>query len=209
MQRAIAAAQNSRLGNGGAAHRLIGWSGFVDHGHHAAFERQAFLELGGYDESFSHNEDAEFDTRLVRSGRRIYMNGDIAVTYFPRSDLISLMGQYFRHGRGRASTLIKHRSLPRVRQVLPVAVVSAIVLSAGLAMLQPWFLLLPLLYAATCLLWGLGLAVRCKDSCLTFTGAAAVVMHLSWGAGFLARLAGWRPPQPSAGAPRAADSPRL
>jgi succinoglycan biosynthesis protein ExoA len=199
MQRAIAAAQNSRLGNGGSAHRLIGWSGFVEHGHHAGFDRRTFLELGGYDESFSHNEDAEFDTRLTRAGRRIYLNGDIPVTYFPRADLVSLARQYFRHGRGRASTLIKHRTRPRMRQVLPVAIVLANALSLGLAIFQPSFLLLPLLYALLCLLWGAALAIRERDACLAFSGIAAIVMHVSWGTGFLARLAGWRGPQADAG----------
>src|SRR5262245_48947790 len=65
LQKAIAAAQNSKLGNGGAAHRLPGRSGFVDHGHHAAFDLRTFLELGGYDETFTHNEDAELDRRMV------------------------------------------------------------------------------------------------------------------------------------------------
>src|SRR5262245_60443564 len=59
LQRGIAAAQNSRLGNGGALHRTANSSRYVDHGHHAAFERKAFLAVGGYDESFTHNEDAE------------------------------------------------------------------------------------------------------------------------------------------------------
>ncbi len=53
LQRAIAAAQNSRLGNGGSAHRLGGISGYVSHGHHAIFDRREFLRVGGYDESFS------------------------------------------------------------------------------------------------------------------------------------------------------------
>ena len=35
LQRAIAEAQNSRLGNGGSAHRLAGGGAWVDHGHHA------------------------------------------------------------------------------------------------------------------------------------------------------------------------------
>ena len=49
MQRAIACVQNSRLGNGGSAHRSEGISGLVDHGHHAAFDRAFFLRIGGYD----------------------------------------------------------------------------------------------------------------------------------------------------------------
>ena len=207
MQRAIAAAQNSRMGNGGSAHRLIGWSGYVEHGHHAGFDRRTFLELGGYDESFTHNEDAELDARLTGSGRRIYLNGDIAVTYFPRADLVSLARQYFRHGRGRASTLLKHRSQPRVRQLLPAAVVLGVALSAALAALQPSFLLAPLIYALACLGCGVALAMRDRDRCLLLSGAAAMVMHLSWGTGFLARLAGWRGPQRSKGGRSATAQP--
>ncbi|MEJ0048194.1 MAG: glycosyltransferase [Rhodospirillales bacterium] len=60
IQRAIAAAQSGRLGNGGSAHRTAGASCFVDHGHHAAFDRAVFQRLGGYDTRFTHNEDAEF-----------------------------------------------------------------------------------------------------------------------------------------------------
>ena len=60
-ERAAAAAQNSVLGNGGAAHRNETAGRWVDHGHHALMTIDAFRAVGGYDESFSHNEDAELD----------------------------------------------------------------------------------------------------------------------------------------------------
>ena len=73
-QKAVAAAQNSRLGTGGSAHRGGGGrSGWVDHGHHALFEMAAFLGVGGYDETFSHNEDAELDARLRQAGAGIWL----------------------------------------------------------------------------------------------------------------------------------------
>ena len=122
MQRAIAAAQNSLLGNGGSAHRLPGWSGFVDHGHHAAFDRKTFLELGGYDETFPFNEDAEFDRRLTTSGRRIFLDGANAIEYYPRDRFRSLSRQYYAFGRGRARTVVKHGAMPRLRQLAPVGV---------------------------------------------------------------------------------------
>src|SRR3954468_4479554 len=87
LQRGIAAAQNSRLGNGGSLHRVGTVSRSVEHGHHAAFLRKTFLALGGYDESFTHNEDAEFDIRLRKSGVRLWLGAELAVTYFPRSSL--------------------------------------------------------------------------------------------------------------------------
>ena len=67
-QRAVAAAQNCRLGHGGAPHRAKVPSHYVDHGHHAAFDRAAFLSVGGYDETFSHNEDAELDVPAPQGG---------------------------------------------------------------------------------------------------------------------------------------------
>jgi succinoglycan biosynthesis protein ExoA len=194
LQKAIAAAQNSRLGNGGSAHRLLGRSGLVEHGHHAAFDRRVFLELGGYDESFTHNEDAEFDKRLVKSGRQIYLDSDATVVYYPRADLRSLARQYFSYGWGRASTVVKHTAMPRLRQMLPVAALLGSLFSLALATLDLRFLALPLAYLSVCAIWGLGLALRERDPCLALTGAAAIVMHMSWGTGFLLRLCS-RPPE--------------
>jgi succinoglycan biosynthesis protein ExoA len=194
LQMAIAAAQNSRLGNGGAAHRVAGQSGLVEHGHHAAFNRHTFLELGGYDETFAFNEDAEFDKRMVQAGKRIYLEGDALITYYPRADLKSLARQYFNHGWGRASTLLKHRSLPRLRQMLPVAALLGSLLSLGLAAVHPAFALLPLAYLLACVAWGVAIAAGNRQMCLAFAGVAAVVMHMSWATGFLWRLArAWRP----------------
>ena len=189
VQRAIAAAQNSRMGNGGSPHRNPGRSGFVEHGHHAAFDRDVFLELGGYDESFSHNEDAEFDIRLVKTGRRIYLDGDAVVTYFPRAAFSSLMHQYFSYGAGRASTFLKHRALPGLRQLLPVTALIACSVSLLLALFDPRFLAIPLAYAFACLAWGASLAVSRRDTCLVLSGIAAMVMHVSWGSGFIVRAA--------------------
>lgn len=188
MQRGIAAAQNSRLGNGGSAHRLGLRSEWVDHGHHAAFDRAFFLSIGGYDESFTHNEDAELDQRARAAGGRIWLCADHPVTYFPRKDLASLARQYMKHGAGRARTLLKHRLRPKPRQMAPV-----IALLANLAALlaAPFWtpaLLVPALYAALCLGWSGGLAIRQRDPWLATAGLAAMTMHMAWGLGFLRSL---------------------
>ena len=187
LQRAIAAAQNSVIGNGGSAHRVAGRSGYVDHGHHAAFDRRDFVELGGYDESFTHNEDAEFDVRLVRSGRRIYLS-DVSITYFPRSDFVSLARQYFNFGWGRANTIIKHRARPKLRQIMPLLVLVGCSGALLMSIVHHLFLLPVGLYAGACIGWGLVAAYRQGDTCLSASGPAAMVMHLSWGVGAAARI---------------------
>jgi succinoglycan biosynthesis protein ExoA len=188
LQRGIAAAQNSRFGNGGALHRLGNGSRYVDHGHHAAFDRRTFLAVGGYDESFTHNEDAELDIRLRNSGERIWLCSELAISYFPRNSLGALARQYFNHGSGRARTMLKHRCAPKIRQLLPLAALgmNVVSLAAGLGFGWP-FLLPSLAYMGTCLSGGLFLAWSERDPAGCAAGPAAIVMHQSWAAGFIYR----------------------
>lgn len=185
LQRAIAAAQSSRLGNGGAAHRHGARSGFVEHGHHALFDRDVFRSLGGYDESFSHNEDAEFDMRARAAGVRIWMCAEAPVTYFPRRSLRALARQYVRHGAGRARTLRRHRTWPRLRQMAAPAALALNTLCLALLPFDARFGGLPLLYAGACGAVGLRAALKCRDPWLLAASPALTVMHAAWGAGFL------------------------
>ena len=84
-QKATAAAQNSKLGNGGSPHREGAPGHWTDHGHHALMRVAAFRAVGGYDESFSHNEDAELDYRLRAAGYRIWMTDKTFMVYYPRA----------------------------------------------------------------------------------------------------------------------------
>ena len=189
-QRAVAAAQNSRLCNGGSPHRSKVESRHVEHGHHAAFDRCAFMSVDGYDETFSHNEDAELDVRLIRSGAKIWLCSDLAVTYFPRKSVGALASQYFNYGSGRARTMFKHSRPPKLRQALPLAVLAMNLGSATLGMTAGWIFLAPLLaYSALCLAWGGILAASERDLACLASGFAAAVMHHSWAGGFVYRSA--------------------
>lgn len=187
-QRAVAAAQNSLFGNGGSRHRNVGRSGFVEHGHHAAFDLAAFRRVGGYNESFTHNEDAEFDHRLGLAGERIYLCADAVVTYFPRESCKALARQYYNHGRGRARTLLLHRIRPKLRQLLPPAALIGSVGGLLLGTVHEAFLLAPLSYAGLCAGISVVQAIRGRDRCMLALGPAAMVMHASWAFGFLRTL---------------------
>lgn len=183
-QKSVAIAQNSKLGNGGASHRNIGQNGmWVDHGHHALMRISAFRAVDGYDENFSHNEDAELDIRLRAAGYKIWLTGKTTLTYFPRSAPLALFQQYYNFGYGRAQTILKHRIRPKIRQMIPVAVVPA----AFVALASPiiFIVALPLiLWASICLLYGLMLAIKAKEVGIIASGAAAMIMHCGWSLGF-------------------------
>jgi succinoglycan biosynthesis protein ExoA len=192
-QIAAAAAQNSLLGTGGSAHRHAGRSEWVDHGHHALFGIEAFVAIGGYDESFSHNEDAELDGRLTRSGGRIWLAGDIPIVYYPRRTAGALFGQYFKYGEGRAKTRRRHRAPLKLRQMLPLAVAPACFVALfGLVF---WPAALPALaWAATTVGFGLLLGFKRKHRCAAGAGIAAVIMHFAWSLGYLRQAVLGPPP---------------
>lgn len=187
-QRAAAAAQNSLLGNGGSAHRRPGASRFVDHGHHAAFDRAFYRLAGGYDETLRANEDVDLDMRLQRAGGRIWLETSVPMTYFPRETIRGLWRQYFHYGRGRALTYRSHRYRLKARQLAPVVVTLGTLGGALLSLLHPAFALVPLSYALLCLSWGMVAALRRRDPCLAAMGLAAAVMHHSWALGFFSGL---------------------
>lgn len=175
-QSAVAAAQNSKLGNGGSAHRNNTDGAWIDHGHHALMLINAFRAVGGYDESFSHNEDAELDIRLAKGGYKIWLTGKTSLTYYPRSAPLPLFRQYFKFGQGRMRTITKHHIIPKLRQLIPAAVVPA----ALLALLTPFYPIasFPLLFwVAICLGYGVMLGNA-------MAGPAAMLMHFGWSLGF-------------------------
>lgn len=185
VQRAIAALQSSLIGNGGGDNRPARQSRFVDQGHHAAFDRKLFCDLGGYDDTFSHNEDTDLDVRIRHAGGRIWLEASIAVTYFSRRSLRGLGRQYFDYGKGRARVSRKHRTQLRLRQLLPPVTLGLLLLCLASSPFIPWLLLGPAAYLAACLAAGAADALRRHDPCLLLVGPAAIVLHLSWAAGLV------------------------
>lgn len=177
------------LGSGGAAHRGGKVSGWVDHGHHAGFDLGWYRRIGGYDETFSHNEDAEYDARLGKAGGRVYLDADIRIRYIPRGNVRSLARQYYGYGSGRARNARRHGNPMKLRHLLPVFALlgSAGGLLASLVYLPA--LILPLGYVAILGLASLGVAFRHRSACGLAAGLVAGTMHMSWAAGFLREAA--------------------
>jgi len=188
LQRAIAWVSNSVLGTGGAAHRAGRMSGFVDHGHHAAFRMTTFQRAGGYDETFTHNEDAEFDCRQRALGAKVYLNAGVRVTYYPRATFGALFRQYFAYGVGRSRTVRRHPRSLRLRQLLVPVNFVACTIALGLSPWLPAGLLWPACYLAILALSSLQFVARYRTLSGALVGVAAAVMHFAWALGFIAGL---------------------
>jgi succinoglycan biosynthesis protein ExoA len=118
-QRALCAALRSPLGVGGAKYRSEDQEGYVDTVPFGAFRKSVFEKIGLYDPRATTNEDAELNQRIIAAGGRVYLSREIVLHYSPRDSVGKLARQYFRYGKGRARTLLKHRKLVTIRPFIP------------------------------------------------------------------------------------------
>ena len=179
VERAIGAALTSTLGAGPArfrnAHSLAAWTDMVYLG---AARVDVLRRLGGFDESFSTNEDGELLYRLGHDGG-VWFDPAIRSTYRPRDNFVEFMKQYYRYGAGRADTVRKYPESLRLRQLAAPLLV--------LGLLSPWRRRVARAYLAV-------VAVAAGTEAVSDPAAAAglavalPVMHISWGVGF---LVGW------------------
>jgi succinoglycan biosynthesis protein ExoA len=196
-EKAVAWVSDTIVGSGGSAHRGGKASGFIDHGHHAAFRLSNFLAVRGYDEAFTCNEDAELDCRIRAAGGKIYLDASIRIDYHPRGQIASLWKQYYKYGRGRSQTIKRHAGSMRLRQIaLPGHVVIMLLSVAAAAVAGSWYYLAwPALYAAILALTSLAVAAKKRSLCGLLAGPAAFIMHTAWGLGFWRGLLFLEPPE--------------
>jgi cellulose synthase/poly-beta-1,6-N-acetylglucosamine synthase-like glycosyltransferase len=187
-QRALCAALASPAGVGGSKFRSAENEGFVETVFNGTFRRRLFERIGLFDEGAIVNEDAELNQRILEAGGRIYLSREIVAWYYPRDSLFGLARQYFRYGRGRARTMLKHHGLPALRPMIPFLMVAGAALLLAVPPLHP---LLPWAFGA----YGAGLAVeavrvgrRVGAWAVPLVLAIFVVLHAAHGIGFATGL---------------------
>lgn len=144
-QAGVALASRSFLGNGGAKYRDPTYDGYADTVYLGCFWKKALLNICGYNTNNYTNEDSELNVRLANSTfdtsqlssqdagpnlklpnenpKAIYISSKIRVWYYPRKTWNSLWIQYFKYGRGRYLTTIKHSNNLQLRGKLPSIII--------------------------------------------------------------------------------------
>jgi glycosyltransferase involved in cell wall biosynthesis len=127
-QSGVCLASRSILGNGSAKYRDPNYSGYADTVFLGCFWRKDLVEIGGYSEKATTNEDAELNLRLLENNpQAVYVSSQIKVWYYPRSTPRGLWTQYFKYGRGRYITNSTHGGKSPVRTKIPALVFSLLI----------------------------------------------------------------------------------
>jgi glycosyltransferase involved in cell wall biosynthesis len=148
IQAAIAFALRHPLGTGNAAIRKTDFRGEAENVIFGTFRKALFDEIGGYDVNAPANEDAELNVRIICSGKKISLDSNIKITFFPAKTFRKLASQYFRRGRGLARTTLRHKLLTGWRQAAAPALVLVTSYAIMRAVLgRPIHLIVPSAYA--------------------------------------------------------------
>jgi len=195
MAESIACAAAHPLGVGDALYRHTEKPASVDTVPFGAFKRELLALIGFFDETLLSNEDYEFNARIRKSGRKVWLDSSIRSVYFARATLSGLAKQYFRYGFWKWHMIRRYPSTLRWRQGLPpLLVVSLIGLGVMGVMLPAFRVLLAvelLLYLIALTAAGVRSAYKQKKIYLVFGLPLAIAfMHICWGTGFLWSMIG-------------------
>lgn len=194
VSRAIARAVAHPIGVGDAKYRFSDRAAYVDTVPFGAFERDLLEELSGYDERLLANQDYELNARIRKNGGRVRLDPAIRSTYFPRASLSGLARQYFRYGQWKVRMLrLGHRDTLRWRQMGPPLLVASLI---ALAVASPFSRLARRAFVAGAASYAAVVSTASLSSespeldrsTRALVPVAIAVMHISWGAGFLASL---------------------
>ncbi|MDR2377813.1 MAG: hypothetical protein LBD70_00085 [Bifidobacteriaceae bacterium] len=192
-EQAISRALNSSLGVGPRPSRAGVGKGPVDSVRMVAIRRDAYERAGGLVEAFAGAQDWELQLRVRRAGGMVWLDPSLALrgrTPASAGELAKLM---FRAGAWRRRVIAAHANTSTPRYLVPPALVVVLFLAlagagAGGLLVSPGWWWLALTPAAYGLAMALGVAATAPG--LRVGGKirmwwAVMVIHLSWGAGFL------------------------
>ena len=184
-QQAVAFAYKSRFGIGGGAYHLGGEASEAESAYLGIFQRNAFESVGGYDESIVRGEDWDLAQRLKAAGGKVWFSPELRVIYWPRGRVSKLVRQFYSTGVWRGDLTRRDPARASRRYFVPPVAVLAILfgffflpfgLTVGVIPATGYLLIVA---AVACTAKGLTLKVRAA------LVVALVVMHMSWGWGFL------------------------
>lgn len=126
VQRAVAAAFQSKWVAGGALSRDLAYNGEADTVYLGAWPRSTFERFGGFDEQLVRNQDDEHNLRIHKGGGRIWQSSAIQSVYFPRSSKGDVFRQYRQYGYWKPFVMKKHGQAAALRHLIPGLFVAAL-----------------------------------------------------------------------------------
>jgi glycosyltransferase involved in cell wall biosynthesis len=134
----FALAEASKFGAGIADFRNPGPARCVDTLAHAAYCREVFLKVGGYDERLGRTEDNEIHQRMKDAGFELYFSPQIKSYHYKRSNLKGSINQKYSNGYWVGLTLAISMRCFSLRHYVPLLFVLNCIIGVVFGFLYSW-----------------------------------------------------------------------
>ena len=158
------------------------------------YPREVFSHIGGFNENLVSTSDMDFNSRLRRSGGKIYLIPQAVVTYYTRTRFRDFVKNNFRNGYWAIYPLRFTKAVPvSLRHFIPLLFVSGMGTLGMAGLLHPvfWLLLAALaaIYLAAASVVALREAFRGKPLHAALMPLMFLLLHVSYGAASFFALA--------------------
>ena len=190
----IAIALTSVFGVGDAQYRLgVKKVCKVDTVPYGCFRKSLFDRIGLFDEELLRNQDDEFNARIIENGGSIYLIPDVAITYFARSDISSLVKMFFQYAFFKPLVNRKLKKPATVRQFIPLLFVLFLLLGWLGTFILPALFAVYIFGAGLYLLFNIFFTIKStvdhgKGYLLFYLPWIFFLQHLAYGFGYLAGI---------------------
>lgn len=185
--KAIAIALSTKFGMGNSQFR-IGTDRIrrVDTVPFGCYHRSVFERIGLYDEELVRNQDDEFNARLIKKGGKIFLLPGLVVKYYARDTVRKVSKMFYQYGLFKPLGNKKVGAVTTVRQLVPFAFVTYLLLLVVLLPILPSYSLVFLLPLGVYLLLDLLYSVYVTESFREYAWLILIypIVHVSYGLGY-------------------------
>ena len=135
--RGVARALRNPYFLGGARYRRTDGGGPGDTAYLGAFRREQLVQLGGFDERLSANEDFDVCARYRDRGTRVWVEPGLEVAYEARTTFAGIWRQYEAFGDAKLDYWRRRRTGPNGRQAAALLAGGVAIAGLGLALRRP------------------------------------------------------------------------
>lgn len=156
------------------------------------YKRSVFDRIGGFNENLVSTSDMEFNTRLRKSGGKIFLVPDISATYYTRSTLRTFLRNNIRNGYWAIYPIRFVDTIPvSLRHFIPLIFLSGLIGGIILSFISKVFLYILLSVLAIYLFASIVASVSFLKKSVTGIIIIPILffmLHISYGAGSFAGL---------------------
>lgn len=158
------------------------------------FNTDIFKKIGLFDYDLTRNQDDEFNARIIKFGKKIYLDPSLKIKYFCRSNFSDLAKMFYQYGLFKPLGAFKVKRLYTFRQIVPISILFLFMILLSFSFLDNKYLIILIFFIVTYLLISLLESLRIMTlkkfslKGIFFLMSSFFIMHSSYALGYLKGL---------------------